>query len=363
MNLYWFFNQWVYKAGYPELKVTEEWNEARKELKLTVDQIQKRDSLCGYFRLPVDIRFVTHSTKRLERVMVDSARSVFTFTLPEKPLLVSFDHGTNLCAKILYQKSTQDIVYQLLNDEDHAQRIVAGRSLIERATEPNALDAVKRSIQNDSYFGVRQQLVERLASVNADTIAYRSVLKDILLLALRDVRSSIRSTALGGLRKMKDVSLRTTFEKMLRDSSYYVIAASLQCLTDIDSIPAAPMLRKYLSYPSYRDAVVTTAMELLVRLKDQAAIPELRAKALPGGSITLRTSAIAALAKFMNVDSEIWNFLRDRLNEPSSIIQESALNAIAQNSDARTAPLLDEIIKTSSDERVKSAAKKLRTKL
>lgn len=358
-NLHWFFNQWLYKAGYPELKVMEKWDERSKKLTLTVLQTQKPDSVCGNFRLPVDIQFMTTTSNSIERVMVDSSKSVFTFILPSKPLLVSFDHGSNLCAKIDYPKSTIDLIYQLLNDEDIVQRIQAGRVLIERSAEPNVLDVLKRSIQNDSFYGVRQHLVERLADLNVDTIQFRSILKDIFLIAVHDSRSSIRASALGGLRKMKDETLRRTFENMLRDSSYHVLAASLQCLAGLDSNKAIPLLRKYLTYPSYRDVIATTVIELLTQFQARETITDIRDLASPGGSLQLRSTALDALGTLGGRDESVFEFFKERLKEPSANIREVAVRSLAKLKNEKTPAVLKEVLQSDVSERVKTVAKKL----
>src|SRR6185503_19601952 len=39
-NLYWFFEQWLYGAGYPELEVSYAWEREHKLLKVSVKQVQ-----------------------------------------------------------------------------------------------------------------------------------------------------------------------------------------------------------------------------------------------------------------------------------------------------------------------------------
>jgi len=42
-NLEWFFQQWVYSAGYPEFKVEYSWDDAQKVANLTVSQNQSQE--------------------------------------------------------------------------------------------------------------------------------------------------------------------------------------------------------------------------------------------------------------------------------------------------------------------------------
>ena len=52
-QLGWFFNQWLYQPGYPMLRVTHRWQEATRELLITVEQVQQAS--WPTFRLPLQI--------------------------------------------------------------------------------------------------------------------------------------------------------------------------------------------------------------------------------------------------------------------------------------------------------------------
>ena len=54
-DLKWFFDQWVYKAGHPELKVRWHYEDADKTLRLHVQQTQALDEQTPLFRLPTTL--------------------------------------------------------------------------------------------------------------------------------------------------------------------------------------------------------------------------------------------------------------------------------------------------------------------
>src|SRR5262249_51459419 len=56
-NLEWFFDQWVFKPGHPELQVSWSWDEARSAAAVTVRQTQETSIGAATFRLPVMIDF------------------------------------------------------------------------------------------------------------------------------------------------------------------------------------------------------------------------------------------------------------------------------------------------------------------
>ena len=91
-DLDWFFNQWVYMAGYPKLNVSHAWNERTKTLRMTVSQVQRIDKITpAAFRLPMDVEFTTADGKKTERLEVSKRTETFTFKLPAKPTLVRID--------------------------------------------------------------------------------------------------------------------------------------------------------------------------------------------------------------------------------------------------------------------------------
>src|SRR5205823_2452091 len=67
--LEWFFDEWVYGAGYPQLEVKTTWDEASKTERMSVRQIQKLGGLVPLFKMPVDVKLGLPGGKsRVERI-------------------------------------------------------------------------------------------------------------------------------------------------------------------------------------------------------------------------------------------------------------------------------------------------------
>ena len=54
-DLKWFFDQWLYKAGHPELKARWHYEDADKTVRVKVEQTQKTDEQTPLFRLPTTL--------------------------------------------------------------------------------------------------------------------------------------------------------------------------------------------------------------------------------------------------------------------------------------------------------------------
>ncbi len=59
----WFFDEWIYKAGQPEYKASYVYDETKNQVFLTVNQIQKEDSLTSIFKTPIPVQVITEKSK------------------------------------------------------------------------------------------------------------------------------------------------------------------------------------------------------------------------------------------------------------------------------------------------------------
>ena len=62
-DLKWFFDQWLYKAGHPELKVRWHYEDADKTVRVKVEQTQKIDEQTPLFRLPTTLEITEAAGK------------------------------------------------------------------------------------------------------------------------------------------------------------------------------------------------------------------------------------------------------------------------------------------------------------
>ncbi|HKQ53223.1 MAG TPA: DUF3458 domain-containing protein [Pyrinomonadaceae bacterium] len=129
-RLDWFFDQWVYKAGFPELRVRSFYNAPTRKLTLEVTQTQGPEAMTPLvFRLPVEIELATQSGARTERVEVTERTQRFTFQLDGKPLMIRFDKGARLLKVVNFPQPASRLKYQLAHSADIVGRIEAAEAL------------------------------------------------------------------------------------------------------------------------------------------------------------------------------------------------------------------------------------------
>ena len=201
-NLQWFFDEWIYKMGHPEFDITSSYDETGKTLKLAVKQTQKPDEkrpwygAPEFFRMPVDIAITTASGEKINRVWIDKTENEFSFTLDSRPLIINFDRGNQIIKRVKFDRSDEDLAYQLMNDNDVMGRMLAAVELKARRTEV-AARALSESATRDRFWGVRVEATKALAAFGTQSS------REGLLQAVKDKDSRIRREAIKGLSAFK----------------------------------------------------------------------------------------------------------------------------------------------------------------
>jgi len=88
-ELSWFFDEWIYEAGYPVYEWSWNVSAGRSDtLSIQVDQVQ---SIGPVFRMPIDFRVTLASGDSTVTATIDQASQLATFAFEETPLDVAFD--------------------------------------------------------------------------------------------------------------------------------------------------------------------------------------------------------------------------------------------------------------------------------
>ena len=314
----WFFDEWLYKMGHPIFRVTQNYEPSTKALKLTVEQLQTIDATSQFpqvalFQTPVDIEIGTASGTRLERVQIlPKQEQSFTLTVESKPLLVNFDYHGTLIKEVQFDKTTDDLAYQLRHDEDVLGRIWALSQLSGRLTVATTAEREKQiaaelanAVTRDKFWGVRLDAASALASVK-DPQA-----RTALVAATRDTDARVRARAVTSLGSSKDPSLASLYEKLLSDQSYGVIKAAALALGDTRSSGAYETLAKLLNVPSWRDNIKVSALSGLAALQDKRALDVAFRYAEKGSPSSVTAAALRLLGRIGGDDPRGFSLIAD----------------------------------------------------
>ncbi len=329
-NLQWFFRQWLYGTGYPDIAVTRAVNAIGDSLRVTFRQTQATDSLCGYFRLPLTVRL---SDGRTERVWIDGDVTSVTFAIEEADdPYVEIDPENVVCGRIRVDYSEAELLRLLREARSPAQRILAAESLASPAASrletPEVRTALFDAARDDVHREVRKAIAGLLADIQPPAISFGGDLRELFVELTRDSFSGVRSTALNGLNNFPDASLIPLFHRMLKDSSYYVEAAAMNCILSVDSLGGAALVSDRLEKDSYADILSLAAMDWVRTYRYGQLLPALHRLVRPGHSVSVRTKAFETLVLLHESREALLRTLLGWLDEPHVPIRGWAVSAL-----------------------------------
>jgi aminopeptidase N len=351
----WFFDEWVYKMGHPVFRVTQTYDQTKKELTLKVRQEQKSDPesqypQVGFFQTPVDIEIGTATNTRVERAQIEAQEEqTLKFTVDAEPLLVGFDYQGTLIKEITFTKPTPELVYQLKNDKDLLGRIWALSQLSARMKDEKTVAAERETIRmavaeaatKDQFWGARANATASLSGSKES--------KDALLAATKDSNSTVRMLAVNSLAATKDPSLANVYLELINDRSYQVIRAAATALGQTRNKMSYDALVKLIDEPSWRDNIRASALTGLAELGDKAALELAFKYAVAPNRYGVRASALALLGNTGKDDPRtlptVTAAINEGLDNQNFQILNAAGNALVQLGDPRGVAVFEEALK------------------
>lgn len=342
-SLKWFFDEWLYKGGYPEYLVKWEWNADSNLVLLNVKQVQTVDDVTPLFRMPVEIEITGEFGSQLSVIDVNQEEQTFKFDAPSKPQRVEFDPREQILKELKFIKTKDELLNQLQYSKYTAGKIRAAKWLGRFSGDKNVIDALCRAAVSEEFWGVRKQAIATLGEIkNKDS-------RNALITALRDKESKIRAEAIKSLKQFKDdkgveKSLLAIFEN---DSSYYAQAEVVRVLAQMNYGHAFDICVQALAKDSYEEVIRKAAFYGFTRLKDPNGIDYAIEWAAYGKPIRARAEAICALGKLAKYDenreSDIYNHLIEYLQEDDFRIRNASAEALADFGNPGAIPLLEKI--------------------
>ena len=161
-----FFDQWFRKPGYPDLKVTFEYESARHEGVFTIEQKQvDADKDIPVFRFSTELAWTIGSDQYTWCVEVEKERTVVVVPMSQAPEVVRFDPNIRVLHKLEFNPGDGMLRRQLTTAPDITGRIHAANTLVETAKTTN-IEAVVDAALQEPFWGVRAVIADALGEVN-----------------------------------------------------------------------------------------------------------------------------------------------------------------------------------------------------
>ncbi len=357
-NLDWFFDQWIFHAGYPQFKIKYSWDEKYNLAKITIEQTQKIDSndtiSTQLFKIDSSIQFKIEDKISEFPINIHDRKHTFNFHLSSKPQMVRFDPNGDILCTVDFKKSQDLLLYQLINDTSIHGQILAVNTLSKNINH-KVLSALQKQLMNDDIFwGVREVIAEDLGNVGGDNA------RDVLINAINVPHPKVRKAVIKALGKFTyDKKVASILESKIKegDESYFVEGILLSSLGALKIPETFETITNAMHKPSYNDFALREGINGLVSLdldKSLDIIIELSEYGDPELARINAISAIGSLGKYRpSRHNECLALLKKYTSDPMFRCRMAAIDGLKNLSLPQAIPVLNKMKNQEADGRVK----------
>ncbi len=327
----WFFEQWLYKAGYPECKINCSYDSDLGHVLVKIEQTQKSDDgmTPEVFKFPLTVEFVMEDEKRIRyTVQVSERVHSFYYPIDKKPVQIIIDPDYTVLMDCDIEKPEAMWIEQLRNGTNVIQRIKAAQALGKKPT-PKAIEALGSALLKDPFWGVQAEIAKVLGSIKTET-ALNELLKAV---GVEDTRARTAvATALGNFYK-NDRAFEALVKLLDDEDSYFVPSAAATSIGKIRHAKSLETLKKRLKSPppSWHNLILQGLVNGAVETEEEEAIEIVKRFQKIGTDDFVRRLVPRALARlgkrYKKEHPEILDDLRGLLHDNSYRVQMMALLA------------------------------------
>jgi aminopeptidase N len=264
-DLNWFFNQWFFSAGHPNLDINYGWDEATKKATVSISQIQEGEHVPRVFDLPLNVDVYDASGKVThQQIRVTKRNQTFTFDAPTRPALINTDVERALLAIKRDNHTPEEWAFMFRNVPQFLARWEALEALED--DKSGIGEQVFEAALKDGFYGIRQKALQHVDPTRPGVMA------TIAQIAEKDPEPGVKATALQILGESGDLQYVPLLQKSLgADQAYSVVSAALSGLVKLD--PVAAMSASKILQNDESEAIVPVLTELYGANPDRVNLP------------------------------------------------------------------------------------------
>ena len=327
-NLDWFFDQWVYKPGIPEITASYRYNRRSKLVSLTLKQTQDVEST-SLFKLPMTVVIDDGNIHRHE-IFFDKEEDTFTFPAEMEPLMVVVDEGQQIPKRLTFEKKTDKLLYQLQNAPAPNDRIWALRELSDTRSTKKIHTALVNALENEPKWYVRRQVVNTYGSLeprNGETE---------LMAAYAGQDDRIKRAIISALREYDTDSVKSFLEdKMDNEENDYLVSAAFSALIKLDLEKAKEKFDWAMEQESHSETIRSTALSILTEEKTDSNLAKLKELAVYGAApYNMRGSIFNRIASYRKDHPELIDFFAENINDSHRWVRWTCADQIIRHGNA-----------------------------
>lgn len=354
-NLYWFFEEWIYKAGYPQFAVSWEHDASAGVLIVKVRQTQPVDSLTGIFKTPFLMEVESDSGKQLQKFWTASADTVYKFTNVYGLKNVIFDKWNYLLETTACEKPEAMWLHQLETAENFTEIYDAFLGLGDSVYSETVFNALMKVYQHHPYANARAE------ALNFIVFDKKRLSPDLLRIGLSDSSSMVRATAAKNLSELSQKEEAWKMAKSLveTDQSYTVQYISLAEMVNLKPLDALTWIKAKVKSeeftPDMKARMISYVGEKGMKSSD---IAWLETYTKPPFHRKIRTAALRGM-KQLDLKNEktvaAWSAVIR--SDDDEILVENLLNEVSEFPKDVMVPILTNLYNTTRFKTIKDQAK------
>jgi aminopeptidase N len=353
-NLDFFFEQWVFKEGHPEIEISSSFDDKQKFASITVKQTHKTSDVTPVFRFPVTIALMDADGNEVRhQVEIKEKDNIFYFPCDAAPKAVRFDPGFDILKTYKHKRGREALEKVLRHAPEAIGRAEAAREIAKEAS-PQAVAALREALLNDKFWGVQADAATALGTVGTSD-ARAALIEGLALEHPKARRAAAR--ALGEFRGDADAAtaLASVLEK--GDPSYFVESEATYALGRTRDKRAFAHLENALQKDSYLDTIRANALGGMAELRDERGIEVAKQWSAYGKPPRARVAAIGALARFAKLKEshrdEIVDFLAPLIDDREFMVRMRIPGAFQEIGDGDAIGPLRRLLDRDLDGRIK----------
>ena len=351
-----FFDQYVYHARHPDLKVTYKWLPEEKLAHVTIKQTHKVNDDVLLFQIPSTLRFVVDEMVVDHDIEIKERAHEFFVPLASKPKIVRFDPKYTVLADVTFDKTEDLLLAQLENQDDMMGRILAVKGLGKKKTK-KGIAAIKKTLNEDPFYGVRKEASKVLKRINNDD-AFEA-LRD----SMRQEDARVRLQVVSDLGSfVRDETAPLLLNVIDQERNPAIRAAAIKAFGRYADEDSRDKLVSLLNVQSFRNEIADAAIVAMGRQDDPwyakkilTAIRE-HESAYYGRSMASALRTVARLSRNKKNKSKIRLLLKEFVNHPKEATRLAAIRAFGELGDMKAERLLEPLADADLSQRVKQAA-------
>ncbi len=323
------FEQWICSKGYPNLKVSFNFDPKRQIGTFEVEQTQT-DKDIPVFEFTTDLGWVIDGKLQSTQVSINKRKHAFTVPMAQDPQQVRFDPFNRTVCKLDFNPGDARLRAQLTDAQDVPGRIRAAANLCKSGTRSN-LQAVADAWRQEKFWGVRVHMAAALGES-----ACQAAVEILADLASRETDGRVCESVVRALGKFRDPLVQSALEAFLKSGPrlYRARAAALELLgaqRDADNLELLKAAARRTGFGGLEQAAAFRG--LAATRKEEALAPLLEATVWGKTSTRSRGSAAAALGSLARwqdkpARAKAIDRLTDLLRDNQLRMQKSAMGGL-----------------------------------